>query len=170
MIKTLISIVLFLRTYIIKNESKMKKLILVILLFCGWIAQAQILDPVEWSTSVEKVSETEYKLISTAKIDTGWHLYSQTVPDGGPNSTNFTYEGNVNYLKKGNTKEEKGPIIDDPVFGMKIKYFEHKATFRQRIKLKSKEVFNVNAVVEFTVCDDMQCLAPKEVDLVFKVQ
>ena len=170
MTKTLISIVLFLRTYVVKNESKMKKIILVILLFCGWLVEAQILDPIKWTTSVEKVSETEYELVTIASIDGEWHLYSQTVPDGGPIPTNFIYEGNGNYLKKGNTKEEEGHIIDDPVFGMKIKYFGYKATFKQRIKLKSNEAFNVNAVVEFMVCDDTQCLAPKEVDLVFKIQ
>jgi len=131
---------------------------------------AQILDPVKWTTSVKNISETEYELITTATIDGGWHLYSQTVPDDGPIPTSFIYEGNGNYLKKGNTKEDQGHTIDDPIFGMRIKYFEDKAVFKQRIKLKSKGVFNINAVVEFMVCDDKQCLPPKEVDLVFEIK
>lgn len=148
----------------------MKNLILVIALVVSTNIFAQIHNPVKWSTSVEKISDTEYELVTTALIDGEWHLYSQTVPEDGPIPTSFIYEGNSNYLKKGNTKEEKGHVIDDPVFEMKIKYFGHKAAFKQRIKVKTKDAFKINAVVEFMVCNDTQCLAPKEVDLVFDIK
>jgi len=148
----------------------MKKLSLFITLVISTNVFAQILDPVKWTTSVNIISETEYELVTTASIDEKWHLYSQTVPDDGPIPTSFVYEGNGKYLKKGNTKERKGHTIDDPVFGMKIKYFEEKAVFKQRIKLKAKGVFTINAVVEFMVCDDTQCLPPTEVDLVFEIK
>jgi Thiol:disulfide interchange protein DsbD, N-terminal len=148
----------------------MKKLGLFIALVISTNVFAQILDPVKWTTSVEKLSETEYKLISTATIDAGWHLYSQTVPDGGPIPTGFIYERNGKYLKKGNTKEDKGHTIEDPVFEMEIKYFENQATFKQRIKLKAKGVFVINATIEYMVCNDTQCLPPTEVDLVFEIK
>lgn len=148
----------------------MKKIILIFTLVISSNVFAQIHDPVKWTTSVNMISETEYELVTTATIDSGWHLYSQTVPDDGPIPTSFIYEGNSNYLKKGNTKEQEGHTIDDPVFGMRIKYFEDKAVFKQRIRLKSKGVFTINAVVEYMVCDDRQCLPPKEVDLVFEIK
>ncbi len=148
----------------------MKNLVLIFALVISANVFAQIHDPVKWSTSVEKISDTEYELIAIASIDGEWHLYSQTVPEDGPIPTNFVYEGNANYLKKGNTKEGKGHTIDDPVFNMRIKYFGEKAEFRQRIKLKTKTTFKINAVVEFMVCNDTQCLAPKEVDLVFDIK
>ncbi|MFI1745620.1 protein-disulfide reductase DsbD domain-containing protein [Thalassobellus sediminis] len=148
----------------------MKKIILVFALIAATILQAQILEPVKWSTSTKKISETEYELIAIATIETHWHLYSQTVPEGGPIATTFSFTGNGNYLKKGNTSEEEGHTIDDPVFGMKIKFFETKALFKQRIKLKTKEAFKVNATVEFMVCDDSRCLPPTEADLVFSIQ
>ena len=53
---------------------------------------------------------------------------------------------------------------------MKIKYFETKALFKQRIQLKNKTPFKVNATVEFMVCDDSRCLPPTEVDLVFEIK
>ena len=53
---------------------------------------------------------------------------------------------------------------------MRIKYFGKKANFKQRIKLKTQEAFIVNAVVEFMVCNDTQCLPPTEIDLVFNLK
>ena len=148
----------------------MKNIVLIFALVISANVFAQIHDPVKWSTSENKISDTEYELIATASIDGEWHLYSQSVPEDGPIPTSFTFEGNSNYLKKGNTKEGEGHTIDDPVFNMRIKYFGKKAAFKQRIRLKSKNAFKINAVVEFMVCNDRQCLAPKEVDLVFEIK
>lgn len=147
----------------------MKKILVILFLSLSVSGMAQIHNPVKWSTSTEKISDTEYELIATATIQGEWHLYSQSVPESGPIPTTFTYQSNKNYLKKGNTKEEEGHTVDDKVFDMRIKYFGTKADFKQRIKLKSKESFQVKATVEFMVCNDTQCLPPNEVDLVFNV-
>ncbi|MBD0833455.1 protein-disulfide reductase DsbD domain-containing protein [Aestuariibaculum sediminum] len=148
----------------------MKKVFLFLTLLAAFVGQAQILEPVKWSTSVNKISDTEYELVATATIDAGWHLYSQNVPEDGPVPTSFTYEGNANYLKKGNTIEGEGHTIQDPIFEMEITYFEKKADFKQRIRVKGKTPFEVKGVVEFMVCDDSRCLPPTPVDLVFNVK
>ena len=132
-------------------------------------SEAQILEPVKWSTSVNKISNNEYELVTTAQIDKGWHLYSQVIPDGGPKPTSFTYFGNENYFKKGNTTEGPGHTTEDPIFEMKIKYFDGKAEFKQRIKVKGQIPFKVKGSVEFMVCDDTRCLPPTDVDLVFDI-
>ena len=75
----------------------MKKLLLFLSLFTFSIGFSQIHDPVKWSTSVEKVSETEYDLIITAAIEKNWHLYSQNVPADGPIPTAFTFEKTSNF-------------------------------------------------------------------------
>ncbi|WP_372793424.1 protein-disulfide reductase DsbD domain-containing protein [Lutibacter sp.] len=148
----------------------MKKLVLALSFLTFGFVHGQILEPVKWATSVNKISETEYDLVTTATIEINWHLYSQSVPEDGPIPTNFTYKGNPNYLKKGNTIEDKGHTVDDPIFGVKIKYFDNKASFKQRIKLKAKAPFKVYATVEFMVCDDSRCLPPAELDLVFNIK
>ena len=130
-------------------------------------AEAQILEPVKWSTSVEKISDTEYDLISTAKIDRGWHLYSQDVPEDGPIPTTFIYDTGADAEVIGNTVEEEGRTVDDPVFNMRIKFFEDAAEFRQRISLINKELSIVKGEVEFMVCDDIRCLPPSYIDLDF---
>jgi thiol:disulfide interchange protein len=130
---------------------------------------SQIHDPVKWSTSVEKVSAQEYDLIITASIEDNWHLYSQSVPEDGPIPTSFSFEKNDNYSLVGKTLEEEGHTVDDPVFDMKIKYFEHKAIFKQRIKTLSESSLNIIGEVEFMVCDDANCLPPTFVDLNFSI-
>ncbi|MBU2951214.1 protein-disulfide reductase DsbD N-terminal domain-containing protein [Tamlana agarivorans] len=148
----------------------MKNLVFILTVTLSTIVYSQIHDPVKWQTNVNKISDTEAVLIATAKIEAGWHLYSQSVPDNGPIPTSFTFEGNSYYLKKGNTKEGAGHTVNDPVFEMVIKFFDKEAQFKQRVKLKNNESFDIKAVVEFMVCNDTQCLAPKEVDLVFKIK
>ncbi|WP_147679028.1 protein-disulfide reductase DsbD domain-containing protein [Algibacter pacificus] len=148
----------------------MKKLLILLALVCSANSFSQILEPVKWSTSVNKISDSEYELIATATIEENWHLYSQTVPEGGPIATSFTFESNGYYLKKGNTKEEKGHTIHDKIFDMEIKFFELQAVFKQRIKLKGKIPFKVNSTVEFMVCDDARCLPPTEKELSFTIK
>lgn len=131
--------------------------------------QSQILDPVKWSTSVKKISETEYDLISKATIEGGWHLYSQVVPEGGPLPTVFTFEENNAYKTIGKVKEGKGVTELDPVFDMIITFFSNTATFTQRVQLTENKGTTVKGEVEFMVCDDTRCLPPNYVDLIFKI-
>ena len=71
----------------------MKKIFLLFALFALVNSSfAQIHDPVKWSTSAEKISETEYDLIVTATIEAKWHLYSQNVPADGPIPTSFLFK------------------------------------------------------------------------------
>ncbi len=146
----------------------MKKILLLTFLFFFGIAQAQIFDPVDWSTTIEKVAdkENEYLLITTATIETGWHLYSQEVPDGGPVATEFSYEENENYSLKGNTQEDEGHTGHDNTFDMEIKYFSDVAIFKQRV-IHNDPNIAIKATVYFMVCDDEKCLPPAEVDLSF---
>ena len=147
----------------------MKKVVLLLFFLSSLIVKAQIQDPVKWNTSVEKVSDTEYILISKATIEKGWHLYSQNVPEDGPIGTSFSFDNNNSeFTLEGNTSEEIGHTIDDPIFDMKIKFFEKETVFKQKIKL-IKAVNQVSATVEFMVCDDTRCLPPTEVELVFKL-
>jgi len=149
----------------------MKKIIVVLsFLILSTSSFSQILNPVKWVTSVEKVSESEYDLLIQATIEEGWHLYSQNVPEDGPIPTNFTFVKTDAYELVGNTSEEEGHTVFDAVFNMNIKYFENKAVFKQRVKILSKSNFKITGEVEFMVCDDSSCLPPTFVDLEFPIQ
>ena len=153
----------------------MKKIIVILLtLLVNVTVTGQIFNPIEWSTKVEKISESKYKLITEASVKDGWSLYSQEVPTGGPIPTTFTYDDNGGKIKLlGNTSEPKGKIKFTKLFneeGMKIKSFTHKAVFEQKIELVDPAIKNIDAFVEFIACTDEQCLPPKEIDLSFNIE
>jgi len=149
----------------------MKKLLITLLVVASTIAvKAQILDPIKWSTSLEKISENEYLLIAEAKLEKGWHLYSQNVPEDGPIATTFSFETNELFELIGNASEEEGHTEFEPAFDMKVKFFDTKAEFKQRIKILNNELSIVKGEVEFGVCNDMQCLPPTTVDLIFNIK
>lgn len=157
--------------FLYNTIPQMKNIFLFLLLATVSVTSvnSQILDPVKWSTSIKKISETEYDLISKATIDNKWHLYSQVVPEDGPLPTVLTFEENPAYASVGKVKESKGITEMDPVFQMVITYFEHTATFTKRIKLTGNKGTTVKGEVEFMVCDDTNCLPPSYVDLIFKI-
>ncbi len=70
----------------------MKKLLLALTFLTFGFVYGQILEPIKWSTSVIKISETEYDLVAIATIEKNWHLYSQNVPDDGPIPTAFVLQ------------------------------------------------------------------------------
>ncbi|MBE8723346.1 protein-disulfide reductase DsbD family protein [Flavobacterium hungaricum] len=148
----------------------MKKIIIAIFLLCSFFMSAQMYNPVKWKTSVEKISDQEYLLKVQAEIQSGWHLYGQYIEEGGPSKTEFTFHNpNKNFDLIGKTTEEKGHEVVDKIFDMKIKYFEGKALFTQKIKFSAAPVSKITASVDFMVCDDSNCLPPTTEELSFKI-
>ena len=146
----------------------MKKVIILLTFVLSTNVFSQIYDPVKWSTSVQKISDIEYNLIATATIESGWHLYSQVVPEGGPIPTTFTFIDSKHYSLVNKTQEEEGHEIYDSVFEIRIKFFENKAEFKQRV-IVLNDINTIDAEVEFMVCDDEKCLPPNNIDLAFKI-
>ena len=136
----------------------MKNSIITLLLLLSCSMFGQMYNPVKWSTSVEKISDKEYVLKAEAVIQSGWHLYGQYIEEGGPSATAFTFKNpKKNFELNGKTTEGKGHEVVDKIFNMKIKYFEDKALFTQKIKFTSDQITNIAAEVEFMVCDDSNC-------------
>ena len=72
------------------NKTVSRYFLLLLLLIPILSSKAQILEPVKWTFTIENETATEATLVFTAKVDKGWHVYSQYVPDGGPVPTSFT--------------------------------------------------------------------------------
>ncbi len=142
----------------------MKKNILLaylLVLVSFFFASAQDKDPVSFKIESKKVSATEYDIVFNATIDEGWHVYSITqTADGGPNPTVITVNKSADFELVGKLKESK-PIEEmDKVFDMKVLYFNHKATFTQRIKVKTDKSFKVSGKYEYQTCTDEKCMFP----------
>jgi thiol:disulfide interchange protein DsbD len=149
----------------------MKKLLGIVLLFFCFVAQAQfpdpnakIFDPVKWSYSSEKINDKEFDLVITAKIEKGWHLYSQFIEEGGPIPTSFKFNPSAAYKLIGKVTESPKPVTAfDKNFNMEIAWHKDQAVFKQRISL-NKPATAIAGVLEFMVCDDQRCLPPAEVE------
>lgn len=125
---------------------------------------AQILEPVKWSFSTNRISLNEAEFIATAIIDDGWYLYSQHIPKGGPIPTNFNFEESASFTLVGRVTEPKPNEKFDDIFKMDIKYFLDKPVFRQKIKPLTNEALKVSGYVEFMSCDNNKCTPPTSVD------
>ncbi len=144
--------------------------IVTLFLLFSIISGAQIIDPVTWEYSVEKISEEEVDLVFTANIDNNWHLYSQDIPEGGPIPTRFVFNKSSDF-------ELVGPVVEltepeekyDPSFNMMLKLFSEKALFKQRVKITGSDGIKINGSVEFMSCDNSRCLPPKEDDFEFLI-
>ena len=101
-------------------------------------AESEILEPVTWSTKVNKISDTEFDLIFEAKIDKGWHFYSQIPadPDGfGPIATEISFLNlNDNYKLIGKTEESKTKKVYEEVFRMDVNYFEDNPSTAEQLQ------------------------------------
>jgi len=132
-------------------------------------AVAQILQPVSWTTSVRSLDGGKLELVASAKIDAGWHVYSQFIGSDGPIPTAFKLPESKDLKTEGPVREPK-PIKEfDKNFGMELAYFAKKADFVISAQRISPKAFTYTAEVEFMVCDDERCLPPDYVNLVFKV-
>ena len=144
-----------------------KHIVLLLAILTITVGNAQIFEPITWETTVKKLSDTEYNLISTATIESGWHLYAQEVPEGGPIATTFTFGASKDAFEfNGKTSEPEGRTEYDSIFRMPIKFFEKSAIFIQKVQV-SGNPSSLNATVEFMACDDTRCLPPMEEELIF---
>ncbi len=152
----------------------MKKIFFVLaFLFAGIFSNAQIIDPVIWEFSQNKISESEVELQFKASIEEHWHLYSQFTgqyfSDEGPIPTSFTFNESDFFIKQDSVLEEP-PIQDyDPIWEETLKYYEGEVTFRQRIKLLTKDPFNITGEINFMLCDEVQCVFPMPVPFSFQI-
>lgn len=143
--------------------------ILSLIVFGLSFSWAQISEPVEWETSIEKVSSTEYNLVSKAKIEEGWHLFSQEKATNGPMPATFTFEDTSDYKVLGTVTSTETVAIYDSIFKMNIESFERSVVFKQLVSIKNFQIENIEGQVEFMVSNNQRCLPPTVKKLIFKL-
>ena len=130
---------------------------------------AQVFNPVTWEYKTKDLGNNEFELQFIAVIDGHWHMYSQFLESGGPIPTSFLFKESKDYELIGKTSEPTGVTVDDPVFNMKLKFFEKGATFKQKIKLLTSKT-TIKGELEFMSCDDEKCLPPELLDFEFTLK
>lgn len=125
-------------------------------------------EPISFTTSVKKVSDDTYELITNSEIENNWRLYSQNLIDGGAIPTEFVFNQSDNFVLIDNVKESESITKFDPIFGINQSYFINSSSFTQSIKVKSSKLSTIKAIIAYQACDDMVCIF-RESELTFNL-
>lgn len=132
----------------------MKKIALLFLLFFAFLtSNAQILDPVKWTSKIEKKSDTEYLLTFDGVIEPEWHVYSQFTPDGGALPLEVLYPNSKgNFEPVGKAKESETITEFSEVFKVDEIFFREKLQLQQLIKVSNTDNQLVQVELSYQVC------------------
>ena len=121
---------------------------------------AQILEPVKWNITEQKVDESTLELHFKATIEEGWHLYSNELPDGGPLATEVTYTTLEGVEPSGELISDKKSVEEYvELFSMVLNFFEKEVTFVQRLKILSPD-YKIEGAIRYMGCNNLTCLTP----------
>lgn len=125
---------------------------------------AQMANPVKVQSQLKEVSATEAELVFNASIESGWHMYSTEVVEFGPTPTSLNVESISGATLKGTLKPKNTPVKKyEEMFGSDVYYFEHTATFVQKLTLEGGK-YHVEGYLEYGACNDQSCTPPTKVD------
>ncbi len=129
------------------------------LVFLTNFAFAQVLQPVNWSFSKKQLSEEEFELVFTAKIDDHWHLYAQYLPpENFSLPTYFEFDSLVD-VELIDTVYEQSEVHEafEELAGAISRWFEHEAVFTQKVKITGEQPY-ISGFIDYMTCDDKQCI------------
>ena len=121
-------------------------------------------QPVRSAERMERISSDTIRLSFDMSIAKGWHVYSISLPSGGPTSASLafdTIQGVIPASPLSFTGQEKE--VDDPVFGMRVRYFENRVSFHQDFVVTDQS-WVMEGVFTFGACDDEVCLPPQRLE------
>lgn len=147
----------------------MKKLFLLVMMMVMTVTvNAQMVNPVHFTSQLKMLKGDEAEIIFSAKIEKGWHLYSTELGNDGPISATF-HSNKMEGVKAVGKLTPRGHEISkyDNMFGTTLRFFEGSATFVQKIKF-TKPTYSIDCYMEYGACNDEMCMPPSEIALVKK--
>ena len=134
----------------------MKKIIFSLLILLAFAkGNAQILDPVKWTTKIEKKSATNYILTFNGIIEDNWHMYSQFTPEGGPLPLEVIFKNQKeNFNLVGKAKEGKTTTAYNDVFEVNETFFVKNAQIQQEISILNPKISKVEVDLNYQVCKE----------------
>ena len=113
-------------------------------------------NPVQWSFTHKKLSDTEYELICSGKIEPKWHVYSVSNPEGGALPTRIKYENQENNFELvGEPVETDTHKAFNEIFDVEEVFFENKILIIQKIKLLNSDVKHISGNIFYQACIDV---------------
>jgi thiol:disulfide interchange protein DsbD len=124
---------------------------------------SQIEEPVIWGSNINKISNENYLINIEAYIDKNWRLYSQNLPKGGAEPTEFIFKDKLGFKLIGSFNESESIRKYDNLFKLDLNYFEEDAVFSQELKLIDKNLQKIDIEINYQACDDRLCIFRSEI-------
>ena len=127
--------------------------------------RGQMMDPVHFTSQLKMLEGDEAEIVFSATVDDGWHVYSTDMGNDGPVSATFNVVKMEGVETVGKLKP-RGNVIKqyDKMFGMELRFFEHKAMFVQKVRF-TKPKYTIDCYLEYGACNDEMCMPPTQVEL-----
>ncbi len=141
-----------------------KTAILLLLLVTGIFASNSAepsVKPVKWRTIIKTTGPDSGTVTFKAIIAPGWHLYALTLPEGGPKPTSFDLSESKG-IKLGSavTPSRKAIETDDPLFGMKLAWWDANVDFTVPFTITDHVAAHLSAKITYMACDGQSCRPP----------
>ena len=121
-------------------------------------------DPVTASYTMENVADDTLRLTFKLTIAKDWHVYSTSLPAGGPISADILFDSIRGVTPAGPLKFIGNEVEqEDKVFNMTVRYFENRVTFYQDLLITSTD-WLVQGALTYGACNDVSCLPPQKVE------
>lgn len=141
-----------------------KAMTIAMLLLMVIMCQAQMADPVKFSAQLKTNGTADGEIVFSGKIADGWHVYSTNLGEDGPIQATFHVDKKDGVELVGKLTPKGREISQmDPMFEMKLRYFEHSVQFVQKVKF-TKPKYSIKCYLEFGACNDQMCMPPTQVN------
>ena len=141
-----------------------KAMTIAMLLLMAIMCQAQMADPVKFSAQLKTNGTADGEIVFSGKIADGWHVYSTDLGEDGPIQATFHVDKKDGVELVGKLTPRGREISQmDPMFEMKLRYFEHSVQFVQKVKF-TKPKYSIKCYLEFGACNDQMCMPPTQVN------
>ena len=123
-------------------------------------AQAQIVNPVHWSTELKMTGESHGEVVMTATIDTGWHMYSLDVDqDVGPQPLAIEWDLNGVELSGHPVANKTAHKEYDEMFGANLSWWTDGVTVTQAFSA-TRSKFTIDGTIRYSACNNDNCIPP----------
>lgn len=141
-----------------------KAMTIAMLLLMAIMCQAQMADPVKFSAQLKTNGTADGEIVFSGKIADGWHVYSTNLGEDGPIQATFHVDKKDGVELVGKLTPKGREISQmDPMFEMKLRYFERSVQFVQKVKF-TKPKYSIKCYLEFGACNDQMCMPPTQVN------
>ena len=127
------------------------------------LAQAQMADPVHFTSKMNMLEGDMAEIVFSCTIDPGWHVYSTDITDDGPTKATFNVDKKDGVELVGKLTP-RGKVIEkfDEMFGTNLRFFENKGAFVQKIRFTTPQ-YTIDCYLEYGACNDEMCMPPTTV-------